>query len=229
MLPILTLLWPFLETVIKKNKRLLGKYPEVNDLKLQRNLISALNAGGTVIFGLLYLKFKSNSLFLMSLLYPTMYYIYDAYYIWFHKVKEHYPYFLHHGATIYLLQSIYSYEGIVRDVMIQAVVGLELTNLPLLYTYHFLKSNQVKDITYYEKLMKVKLIQLAFYFIIRIIFFGFLIKKYGHHIKHQPIFSSSLFVLYLMGLYWVVFQIKGYMKSRNEWIALQKREKDDKK
>ena len=226
MLPILTLLWPFLETAVKKNKHLLGEYPEKNDNKIQRNVLTALNAMGTILFGGLYMKYKTKETFIMAVLFPIIFYMYDAYYIWFHKVKDHYPMLFHHGAAIYFLQCIYAYEGKIKDVMILATIGLEFSNLPLQYVYHFLKSNEVKDIRYYKKLLSLKRIQLIVYALIRVLMYGYIVLYYTKDINHQPVLLSSLILLFCMGIYWFQHQVKGYFKTKKELKALQEQEKE---
>ena len=63
MLPILLTFWPFMEKVFKNNKKCLGNCSKENEEKIQRNALSSLNAIGTIILGLLYLKTKSSFFF----------------------------------------------------------------------------------------------------------------------------------------------------------------------
>ena len=85
MLPILLTFWPFMEKVFKNNKKYLGICSKENEEKIQRNALSSLNAIGTIILGVLYLKTNNSLIFMAAILYPIVFYIYDTYYIWFNK------------------------------------------------------------------------------------------------------------------------------------------------
>ena len=40
-----------------------------------------------------------------------------------------------------------------------------------------------------------------------------LLFTYFNDIKHKPVFTSSMVLIYCMGAYWLQHQIKGYFKS----------------
>ena len=226
MLPILLILWPFLEKWVKNNKHRLGNLPIEEDIKIQRNILSSFNAIGIIILGMLYLKTNNKIIFMMTILYPIIFYIYDIYYIWFNDLRQNYIYIIHHAAAIYFLQCIYLYQGHVKNIMIFALTCLEVSNLPLYYVYHYLKVNKNKDIAYYEELLKLKKIQLSIYGLFRILVFSYILYYYTKEVP-QPILKISVLSIYFMGLFWFQHQIKGCFITRNKLKKLQQIENDD--
>jgi hypothetical protein len=185
--------------------------------------LSATNAIGTIILGAIYLKTKNDTAFIAAILYPIVFYIYDTYYIWFNKKLDGFGYIVHHMAAIYYLQCIYLYGSDMRFVMILALLCIELSNLPLYYVYDFLKRNSEKTEQYYKKLLDLKLIQLLLYGFFRILVFGYIIYNYSKEAIHQPILVSSIFLIFLMGVYWLQHQTKGYLKTKREYSEIIER------
>ena len=225
MVPILLTFWPFMETLLEKNKKYLGKYPADEEVKIQRNIMTTMNAIGTIILVLIYFKTQNNMVFVATILYPLIFYIYDAYYIWFNNENNKgFHYIIHHLAGIYLLQCIYFTSGDIRNKNLIVLMCVELSNLPLYYVYHFLKVNNKKDLNYYEKLINMKRVQLSIYGILRIVISGYILFQIFKDVKHKPIFTSSMILIYLMGAYWLQHQIKGYFitkKEYNDLLALE--------
>lgn len=226
MLPILLVLWPFMEEVLKNNKNRLGDCLKENEEKIQRNALSFLNAIGTIILGVLYLKTNNNLVFMAAILYPIIFYIYDTYYIWFKK-KEGYAYIVHHLAAIYYIQCIYLYDTKMRNVMLSGLICIELSNLPLYFVYDYLKKNNTKTINYYKKLLSYKEKQLVIYGFFRIIIYGYIIYNYSKDALHQPILLSSIYLIFFMGAYWLHHQIQGYFKTKNEYKEMLKNKSDN--
>lgn len=227
MLPILLTFWPFMEKVFKNNKKCLGNCSKENEEKIQRNALSSLNAIGTIVLGLLYLKTKSSFFFMAAILYPIVFYVYDTYYIWFNKKDEGFTYIIHHLAAIYYIQCIYLYDTKMRNVMLFGLICIELSNLPLYFVYDFLKKNNEKNIEYYKKLLGYKKIQLLIYGFFRIVIYGYIIYNYSIMAYHQPILVSSIYLIFFMGAYWLQHQIKGYFKTKNEYKELLKNENNE--
>lgn len=224
MLPILLTFWPFMEKVLENNKKYLGNCLKENEEKIQRNVLSSLNAIGTIILGVLYLKTNNSLIFIASILYPIVFYIYDTYYIWFKKKEEGFAFIVHHLAAIYYIQCIYLYDTKMRNVMLFGLICIELSNLPLYYVYDYLKKNDEKNLEYHKKLLKYKEIQLVIYGFFRILIYGYIIYNYSKEASHQPILISSIYLIFFMGVYWLQHQIKGYFKTRNEYKELLKDE-----
>lgn len=220
MLPILLTFWPFMETVLKRNKKMLGECPVEEEEKIQRNILSCLNAVGTIMFSLLFFKTKNNMMLMATILYPIVFYIYDTYCLWFESNKPDYKYIIHHIAAIYVIQCIYLYDGIIQKVIISKLIFVELSNLPLYYVYHYLKTNKVKDCDYYKKLLNLKIFQLSSYGFLRVVVCGYLLFTYFNDIKHKPVFTSSMVLIYCMGAYWLQHQVKGYFKTKKEYKEL---------
>ena len=224
MLPILLTFWPFMEKVLKNNKKYLGICSKENEEKIQRNVLSSLNAIGSIILTIVYLKTKNNMAFMAAILYPVVFYIYDTYYLWFHDKNKSFHFIVHHLTAIYLIQCIYLHTGIVRVANLIVFLSIELSNLPLYYVYHYLKTEKDKNIQYYKTLLNLKIVQLGSYGFLRVIVCGYLLYKYFNDIKHMPIFTSSMILIYFMGAYWLQHQIKGYFKTKNEYKELLKNE-----
>ena len=224
MLPILLTFWPFMEKVLKNNKKYLGNCSKENEEKIQRNVLSSLNAIGTIILGALYLKTNNSLIFMAAILYPIVFYIYDTYYIWFNKKEQGLSYIVHHLAAIYYIQCIYLYDTKMRNVMLSGLICIELSNLPLYFVYDFLKKNNEKNINYYKKLLSYKEIQLVIYGFFRILIYGYIVYNYSKEALHQPILISSIYLIFFMGAYWLQHQIKGYFKTKNEYKELLKNE-----
>ena len=224
MLPILLTYWPFIETLLKNNKKYLGNFGEELDISIQRNILSSINAIGTIILGAIFLNNNNNNMaFMATILYPIVYYIYDTYYLWFHKKNKGLPYIIHHLAAIYFIQCIYLYNNEMKNIMVLGLICIEISNLPLYYVYDFLKRNQVtntKNIQYFEKLLQLKQIQLVIYGFFRIFVYGYIIYYYTKETIHQPILISSIYLIFFMGAYWLQHQIKGYYKTKNEYNDL---------
>lgn len=227
MLPILLTFWPFMEKVFKNNKKYLGICSKENEEKIQRNALSSLNAIGTIVFSLLFLKTKNYMMLMIAILYPIVFYVYDTYYLWFQTNKPDYKYIIHHIAAIYVIQCIYLYDGIIQKAIISKLIFVELSNLPLYYVYHYLKTEKEKNIQFYKKLLNLKIVQLGSYGFLRVIVCGYLLYKYFNDIKHMPIFTSSMILIYLMGAYWLQYQIKGYFKTKKEYKELLKNENNN--
>lgn len=221
MLPIAIIYWPFLETVLKNNN-IKGCNLKLNDLKkMNGNFISAFHALSIIIFGCIYLVTQSSNLFYLIFFFSIVYFIYDSYSIWLNKIKEHYPYFIHHGASIYFLQCLLNYEGNVKNSMILCYILLEITNLPSYYIYYYLKTNATKNEEYYKNLLNLKLGQLGLYFVLRLIVFGYLIKNCYKNICHQPVLTSCIVGLYIMGVYWSYKLIQGYLKTKKDYEKIK--------
>jgi len=239
MLPILLTFWPFLETVLQKNSKYINinnnnnknineknineknnNFNDNNNNSIRQNFLSAFNAIGTIILGVIYLKTKNDLSFSAVILFPMVFYIYDTYNLWFNRKIDKLAYICHHLAAIYYLQCIFLYGNEMRLIMILALICIELSNLPLYYVYDFLKRNNEKTEQYYKKLLDLKCIQLVFYGICRILVFGYIIYNYSKEVKHQPILLSSIYLIFFMGAYWLQHQIKGYFKTKNEYKEL---------
>lgn len=220
MLPILLTFWPFMETVLKRNKKMLGEYPVEEEEKIQRNILTTLNAIGSIILTLIYFKTKNNKVFIATILFPIVFYIYDTYYLWFNQGMKGINHIAHHITAIYTLQTIYSSETNLQKYILYAFITSELSNLPLYRVYHFLKANKVKDCDYYKKLLNLKKIQLFVYGFLRIIVGGYLIFVSFSLYKHKPITTLSLMMIFSMGAYWFQHQVKGYFKTKKEYKEL---------
>lgn len=228
MLPILLTFWPFLETLLKKNAKYINTnsdntFDNENNKSIRQNILSAVNAIGTIILGAVYLQTKNDLAFTAVILYPIVFYIYDTYNLWFNKKIGKFAYICHHLAAIYYLQCIYLYGNDMRLVMILALICIEISNLPLYYVYDFLKRNNEKTEQYYKKLLSLKFIQLVIYGICRILIFGYIIYNYSKEVKHQPILVSSVFLIFLMGVYWLQHQTKGYFKTKQEYNNIKEK------
>lgn len=217
MLPILLTFWPFMEKVFSNNKKYLGNCVKENEEKIQRNALSTLNAIGTIILGVLYLKTNNSLIFMAVILYPIIFYIYDTYYIWFNKKEQGFTYIIHHLAAIYYIQCIYLYDTKMRNVMLSGLIFIELSNLPLYFVYDFLKKNNEKNVDYYKKLISYKEIQLVIYGFFRILIYGYIIYNYSKEASHQPILISSIYLIFFMGVYWLQHQIRGYFKTKEDF------------
>lgn len=219
MLPILLTFWPFMETVIKKNKKYLGNCAVDVEEKVQRNILSSLNAVGTIILIIIYLNTQNNLIFTATILYPVIFYIYDTYYLWFNSNKKNnsFTYIIHHLTAIYLIQCIYLYNGNLRTTILIVLLCIELSNLPLYYVYHFLKTNNEKNIKFYERLLLLKKLQLGIYGFLRIVISGIFFNKYFDYIKHMPIFTSSFVLIFCMSSIWIYHQFNGYFKTKKEY------------
>jgi hypothetical protein len=224
MLPILLTFWPFMEKVIKNNKKYLGNCLKENQEKIQRNALSSLNAIGSIILTLLYLITKNDMTLMTAILFPLIFYIYDTYYLWFHKEQTGFKYIVHHLTAIYSLQCIYLSKYDTQIIIFLAFLCTELSNIPLYYVYHFLKTNDIKDIEYYKKLLNIKKIQLILYTSLRIFCCGYLFLKVFEKCKHKPVLTLSFILIYFMGAYWLNHQIKGYFKTQKEYEELLKNE-----
>ncbi len=223
MLPIALTYWPFLQTFLKNNKEyFVNKNCSKEELqKLISNFVSGSHALSIIIFGCIYLVTQSSNLFYFIFFFSIVYFIYDSYSIWFNKIKEYYPYFIHHGASIYFLQCLLNYEGDVKNTMILGYILLEITNLPSYYIYYYLKTNETKNEEYYKKLLNLKLGQLGLYFVLRLIVFGYLMKYCYKYICHQPVLTSCIVGLYIMGVYWSYKLIQGYLKTKEDYEKIK--------
>lgn len=226
MLPIALCYWSFLETFLNNHMQKLVSYTITNSdiYKIRANFISGFHALSIILFGCIYLVTQSNNLFYFIFFFSIVYFIYDSYSIWFNKIKEYYPYFLHHGASIYFLQCLLNYDGIVKSKMILGYIILEISNLPSYYIYYFLKTNINKTEKYYKKLMNLKLGQLGLYGIMRIVFFAYLMIKTFKHVRHQPVLTLCIIFLYLMGIYWTYQLSMGYSKTKREYEKIKTNE-----
>lgn len=218
MLPILLSFWPFMDTFFKKKVSKLKNLDDKTKTSIKQNFLSSINAIGTILLGLLYLKTKNDLIFKAVILYPIIFYIFDLNFLWYNNHKnEKFGYIIHHLAAIYFIQSIYLYDTNNQNIMILSLISLEISNLPLYYVYNFLKSNIEKNKSYYEKLLNLKILQVFIYGICRVIFFGYIIYKYSNEVKHQPILLMSIYMIFLMGIYWMQHQYKGYFKTLREF------------
>lgn len=222
MLPILLTFWPFMEKVLKNNKKYLGICSKENEEKIQRNVLSSLNAIGSIILTIVYLKTKNNMAFMAAILYPVVFYIYDTYYLWFNKKNTGFHYIVHHLTAIYSLQCIYLSNYDTQILIFLAFLCTELSNIPLYYVYNFLKTNDIKDISYYKKLLNIKKIQLTLYAFFRIFCCGYLFFKGFEKCKHKPVLTLSFILIYFMGAYWLNHQIKGYFITKKEYEKIIK-------
>ena len=226
MLPIALTFWPFLETLLKnnRNKIISGTYNQKDVYKINANIISGSHAILVIILGSLYLYTKSDITLMCMIVFSSIYFIYDSYSVWFLKIKEYYPYFFHHLASVYFLQSLPKYIGEIGNTMILGFVFLEISNLPSYYIYYFLKTNKEKNEVYYSKLTNLKLGQIGIYVLLRLIAFAFLFKTFYKHITHQPILFSCIVGLYIMGIYWSYQLSLGYLKTKKEYNGMLKNE-----
>jgi hypothetical protein len=222
MLPIALTYWPFLETFLENNiqKILPEKLSKIDIYKIRANLISGFHALSIIIFGCIYLVTQSNNLFYFIFFFSIVYFIYDSYSVWFNKIKEYYPYFIHHGASIYFLQCLLNYDGDVKSKMILGYVFLEISNLPSYYIYYYLKTNKNKTEEYYKKLLNLKLGQLGLYGIMRLVIFGYLMTKCYKDIIHQPVLTLCIISLYFMGIYWSYQLSMGYIKTQKDYMNI---------
>jgi hypothetical protein len=101
--------------------------------------------------------------------------------------------------------------------MLLGLISIEISNLPLYYVYNFLKTNKEKNEQYYNKLLHLKKTQLGIYGFFRILIFGYIIFNYTNQLMHQPILISSIYLIFLMGAYWLQHQVKGFFKTKNEY------------
>lgn len=216
MVPILLTFWPFMETLLKNNKKYLGKCFVEDEVKIQRNVMSAMNAIGSVILSLIYIKTKNSKVLMAALLYPIIFYMYDIFYLFFNKKSESLNYMLHHLAAIYILQCVYLTQGNSQTILLLSFICSELSNLSLYYVYYFLKinKNQDQNIEYYKKLMKMKIVQLSMYGFLRIFVCGYLFYKGFNFFTHKPIMVLSIIMIYFMSVYWLQNQVKGYFKTK---------------
>lgn len=223
MLPIALIYWPFLETFLRNNKKYIldKKYNKEELHKINSHFISGFHALSIIIFGCIYLVTQSSNVFYFIFFFSIVYFIYDSYSIWFNKIKEYYPYFIHHGASIYFLQCLLNYEGDVKNTMISGYILLEITNLPSYYIYYYLKTNETKNEEYYKKLLNLKLGQLGLYGVLRLIVFGYLMKYCYKYICHQPVLTSCIVGLYIMGVYWSYKLIQGYLKTKENYKKIK--------
>lgn len=226
MLPIALTFWPFLETLLKnnRNKIISGTYNQKDIYKINANIISGSHALLVIILGSLYLYTKNDTMLMCMIAFSSIYFIYDSYSVWFLKIKEYYPFFFHHMASVYFLQSLPKYIGEIGNTMILGFVFLEISNLPSYYIYYFLKTNKEKNEVYYSNLTNLKLGQLGTYMLLRLIAFAFLFKTFYKYITHQPILFFCIVGLYIMGIYWSYQLSLGYLKTKKEYNDLLKNE-----
>ena len=165
---------------------------------------------------------ENNNLFYFIFFFSIVYFIYDSYSIWFNKIKDYYPFLIHHCASIYFLQCLFNYEGAIKNKMILGYIILEITNLPSYYIYYFIKTNKTKNEEYYKKLLNMKKIQIGLYIVLRIFIFAYLMKIMYNNVCHQPVLSSCIIGLYFMGIYWLYKLSQGYLKTKSNYTKVIK-------
>ena len=170
----------------------LNKY--TNNKKISRNYCSIFHIIGCLILSIL--KYYNNIFFNINILLSIGYFIFDTIYILGYSKYNLFNICMiyHHVAICYLLtldHNIYQSDDIL-------LLG-EISNIPGNIIYHYI---QIKDDKYMEKL---KIIQKYLYFIIRVIFYSYIIFERLIYLKNNnysmiPLMTS--FPVYIMGLIW---------------------------
>lgn len=218
MYTLLICFWPLLQLVYSN----LLKVSPSNKEKVTRNIVAFSNALGTLTLGLLYYYSESETVFNLTVLYPTIYYLYDTYLIINKNFYAEYPYIYHHIITIYLLENLFFADDTLKYILLNILISAELSNLPIYPVYHIIKTGNKEDKNYYSKLTNWKLFQIIWYIIIRIIYFSFVIY-YKYYKINNFILRNLALTIYLLGLYWVYGQINS-LKEDYKKLALVKKD-----
>jgi hypothetical protein len=184
----------------------------LQDDKVQRNILSFLNAAGTLGFGIIYLYTQNIFFFNLAVLYPVTYYIYDTYIILNNKYFIDYGYLYHHVITLYFLKTLYKANMDLRFILLKILIFAELSNLPIYWVYHLIKTEDHNKQNYYTQLIKFKKIEIGWYILIRIIYFSYLIYNNYNSIDNLLLKNLSL-TIYLLGIFWCFKQIKSLHKD----------------
>lgn len=112
-----------------------------------------------------------------------------------------FPILFHHLGTIYLL---YEFNQNYNTFLSQSFCIGELSNISIYLTYHAMKIN-------YKYLQYVELFQIVWYGYFRIYLFTTYVKYL--FILQNNILSLSLFIIYLMGIFWWGILIKKYLNE----------------
>lgn len=197
-------LWPLLELIYSKCMPVLPLIKE----KIARNMVSFSNATGTIILGSAYYYTGNEYMFKLTVLYPISYYIYDTYLIITKNLHSEFPYIYHHLITVYLLETLLFANLSQRNILLHILIPAELSNLPIYYVYHIIKTGFDKNQAFFTYLIKWKKIQILWYILFRVFYFSYFVYHNYHNIDGFVLRNLALSI-YLLGIYWVIGQIKS--------------------
>lgn len=222
MFTLLLCLWPILQLIYNKSG---NQFINLKD-KITRNKVAFSNALGTLILGTSYCYTGSETLFKLTILYPTSYYIFDTYLILNKKYYAEYPYIYHHLITIYLLENLFFADSLQRALLLNILISAELSNLPIYPVYHIIKTGDKDNIGFYDKLISWKKFQIIWYLIIRVFYFSYVI--YHKYYSIDGFFLRNLsFTIYILGIYWLYGQVTSLKNDIKKRKSLQSNIKKD--
>ena len=186
-----------------------------DSIKLTRNLIGFVDASMCCIGAIGYYIYDSRISYEYSLLFPISYYIWDSYLIIIKELKKETMYVYHHVIALLMLYELFFAEQIFVDMVYPILVSAELCNIPLYISYYFIKTypvvgdndNKLKNL---RKIIYSKGIQIFIFLLIRVIYYTYLCYSVLEDIPRNKYFKGAICTIYVMGIFWLFNQIKGF-------------------
>lgn len=184
--------------------------------KLITNTVSATNCYTTFLLGSMYYLTNHSMFYEVSYLLNGSYFVWDTYRIMLTNFRNELPYVLHHviGLTFFEYLDI-EYASPVYKVYYLA----EISNMLTYFIYHYIKTTDLTQKSNVGSLNTLLLCQTVWYGILRIpVALYFL--KYKRDEFHDVIYYPCC-LIFIMGAYWWVGQIKGLQTSRRKYLEME--------
>jgi len=215
-------IWPLV--YLFSTKYLFNTYP----IKLTRNLIGFIDAAICCTGALGYYVYGNRYAYEYSLLFPISYYIWDSYLITIKELNKEIMFVYHHIIALFLLNELFFAEPEFINKVYPILVSAELCNIPLYISYYIIKTNPVigdneNKLNNMTKIIYSKGIQLMLFIIIRVIYYSYFFYYELGYINRNNYFKGAISTVYIMGIFWLVNQLKGFWND----ITLYKQLKYD--
>lgn len=197
-------------------------------IKLTRNLIGFVDATVCCVGAVGYYVYDSKYAYEYSLLFPISYYIWDTYLIVIKDLAKEYMYVYHHLIALLMINELFFAEQEFINFVYPILISAEFCNIPLYISYYVIKTNPVigdnenklKNLT---KIIYSKGTQILLFILIRVIYYSYLFFYTLQDIPRNKYFKGAISTIYIMGIFWLFNQIKGFWND----ISLYKQLKND--
>ena len=175
-------------------------------VKINKNIISAIHSIGCTFLSIL--AYNTSNIILTNILvgFSVSYFVWDSYFIVIKKDTINYPFLFHHAVTTLVLELIF--RQYYHKTLLLFVLFGELSNFPNYLVYHLLKTTDKNS----KSLYYWRHIQIVWFLFFRGLVYGhFAINLYSYIPNYFCMIL--LYIMYFMGLYWGVGQMKGVYKD----------------
>lgn len=183
------LFWPYLYHYFKK---IYGSN------SIARNLVGLIDTVGCIGFSAMDYYYDVNYSWYLSLMFPFFYYLWDINYIFLISYEKDKWYIFHHLIAIYIIVEILQGPESFQVLVYPMLMAAELSNIPLHFTYHILKTRPQQRLFIFS----CKIIHCLIFFLIRIVYYSYLVFTVAPMLLPNWMFVLSLLSIYVAGLTW---------------------------